>query len=194
MAILALPRGSRRGALPRPGVFFLAAALGVAAIGRAQPSASIGRADSLEVALRGAREACRRAPASVAALDRLAALELRSYRATHAAETLAAARTAADRALAMAPADFDARRFRAAADLVEHRFADVEREAARLHAERPVDADVLGMIADAQMESGRYREALATIQEMVNLRPGLPAYSRVSYAREIHGDLAGAVT
>ena len=181
----ALSRGSRRGALPRPGVLFLAAALGASAVGRA---------DSLEDALRGAREACRRAPASAAALDRLAALELRSYRATHAAETVAAARTAADRALAMAPADFDARRFRAAADLIDHRFADVEREGARLHAERPGDIDVLGMIADAQMESGRYPEALATIQEMVNRRPGLPAYSRVSYAREIHGDLAGAVT
>ena len=175
---------SRRGAAARPGALFLAAALAAATV----------RGDALEDALRSAREACRRAPASVAALDRLAALELRSYRATHAAETLEAARAAADRALALAPRDFDARRFRAAANLVEHRFSDVERDASALHAERPADADVLGMIADAQMESGRYPEALATIQEMVNRRPGLPAYSRVSYAREIHGDLAGALS
>jgi tetratricopeptide (TPR) repeat protein len=49
------------------------------------------------------------------------------------------------------------------------------------------------MVADAQMESGRYPEALATIQRMVDLRPGLPSYSRVAYAREIHGDLDGAL-
>jgi tetratricopeptide (TPR) repeat protein len=177
----------RRGAL-RPGTLLLLVA---ALCGTTRLCGAA--ADPLDEALRAAREACRRTPGSVAALDRLAALELRSYRTTHAAETLASARQCVDRALVLSPRDFDARRVAAAILLVEHRFDDVDREAALLHAERPSDIDALGLIADARMESGRYPEAVAAIQEMVDRRPGLPAYTRVSYAREVLGDLPGAL-
>jgi tetratricopeptide (TPR) repeat protein len=129
----------------------------------------------------------------VRALDRLAALELREFRVTHAAETLASAGASVQRALAIDPDDFDARRFRASIELTNHDFATVEKEATALSAERPWDVDVLGMVADARMESGKYAEAIATIQRMVDIRPGLPSYSRVAYAREIHGDLPGAL-
>lgn len=54
-------------------------------------------------------------------------------------------------------------------------------------------ARVYGLIGDAQVELGRYDLALATIQHMVDLRPDLASYSRVSYLRELHGDLAGAI-
>jgi tetratricopeptide (TPR) repeat protein len=54
-------------------------------------------------------------------------------------------------------------------------------------------ASVLGIIGDAQTELGRYDRALATVQRMVDLRPDLASYSRVSYQRELHGDLAGAI-
>ncbi|MFN8456226.1 MAG: tetratricopeptide repeat protein [Anaerolineae bacterium] len=50
-----------------------------------------------------------------------------------------------------------------------------------------------GVIADAQIELGRYPEAAQTLQTMVNLRPDLSSYSRISYARELHGDATGAV-
>ena len=49
------------------------------------------------------------------------------------------------------------------------------------------------MIADAQVELGRYRGAAQTLQRLVSLKPTLAAYSRVSYFRELHGDLDGAV-
>ena len=49
------------------------------------------------------------------------------------------------------------------------------------------------VIADAQIELGRYRDAARTIQRLVDLKPGLPAYARVSYYRELHGDVHGAV-
>jgi tetratricopeptide (TPR) repeat protein len=51
----------------------------------------------------------------------------------------------------------------------------------------------LTVIADAQVELGRYRDAARTIQRLVNLKPSLPAYARVSYYRELRGDLSGAV-
>jgi tetratricopeptide (TPR) repeat protein len=46
---------------------------------------------------------------------------------------------------------------------------------------------------DAQTELGRYDDAVDTFQRMVDLRPDQTAYARVSYARELHGDLPGAI-
>ena len=50
----------------------------------------------------------------------------------------------------------------------------------------------LGVIADAQVELGRYDDAARTLQRMVDAKPSLASYARVSYYRELHGDLAGA--
>ncbi len=50
-----------------------------------------------------------------------------------------------------------------------------------------------GVIADAQIELGQYSEAVDTLQTMVNLRPDMSSYSRISYIRELHGDTAGAL-
>lgn len=50
-----------------------------------------------------------------------------------------------------------------------------------------------GVIADAQIELGRYEEAVGTLQRMVDLRPDMSSYSRISYVRELHGDVEGAL-
>jgi tetratricopeptide (TPR) repeat protein len=50
-----------------------------------------------------------------------------------------------------------------------------------------------GVIADGQIELGRYAAAGRTLQRWVNLKPELSSYARVSYFRELHGDLAGAL-
>ena len=57
----------------------------------------------------------------------------------------------------------------------------------------PARAAAYGVIADAQIELGQYDEAVATVQRMVDLRPDLASYVRVSYVRELHGDTAGAI-
>ena len=159
----------------------------------ASPPAAVPARAALEARLASAKKECREHPASVAALDRLAAVQLREYRYTHAAETIGSAQAAIDRAFALEPRDFDARRLRAAIRLTNHEFHEVERDCLELLMERPRNIDVLGMLADSRMEMGRYSEAVDTIQRMVDTRPGLPAYSRVSYAREIHGELSGAL-
>jgi tetratricopeptide (TPR) repeat protein len=51
----------------------------------------------------------------------------------------------------------------------------------------------LGVIADAQIELGRYADAERTLQRLVDIKPGVAAYSRISYFRELHGDLPGAI-
>src|SRR4051794_22653375 len=52
----------------------------------------------------------------------------------------------------------------------------------------------LGVIVDAQVELGRYDDAARTLQRMVDLKPNLASYARVSYFRELHGDLDGALS
>jgi tetratricopeptide (TPR) repeat protein len=50
-----------------------------------------------------------------------------------------------------------------------------------------------GVIADAEIELGRYGAAARTLQHYVDVKPELSSYARVSYFRELHGDLAGAL-
>ncbi|HEY0734720.1 MAG TPA: tetratricopeptide repeat protein [Herpetosiphonaceae bacterium] len=52
---------------------------------------------------------------------------------------------------------------------------------------------IYGVIGDAQIELGQYDAAVQTIQQMVDLRPDLSSYSRVSYLRELYGDRQGAI-
>jgi tetratricopeptide (TPR) repeat protein len=47
-------------------------------------------------------------------------------------------------------------------------------------------------MGDALVELGRYPEAFRAFQRMVDLKPSLASYARVSYARELQGDLPGA--
>ena len=54
-------------------------------------------------------------------------------------------------------------------------------------AERPY-----GVVGDALIELGRYRQAFATFDRMTAVRPSLASYARVAYARELIGDRSGA--
>ena len=58
----------------------------------------------------------------------------------------------------------------------------------------PFSANPYGIEGDAQLELGRYPQAFAAFQKMVDLKPNLSSYARVSYARELSGDLPGAIT
>lgn len=77
--------------------------------------------------------------------------------------------------------------------LGRHRFADALGWGERAQAENPHHAAAYGVIGDAQLELGRYPEAIATFQAMVDLRPDLSSFARVAYARELMGDPTGAI-
>lgn len=55
------------------------------------------------------------------------------------------------------------------------------------------NADARGVIADSLVELGRYRAGGRALQTMVDLRPDLASFARVSYWRELHGDTRGAI-
>jgi tetratricopeptide (TPR) repeat protein len=77
--------------------------------------------------------------------------------------------------------------------LSRHQFRDALQWGEEARALNPYSVDAYAVIGDAHTELGEYDEAIAAFQKMIDLKPGLPAYSRVSYARELHGDADGAL-
>ncbi len=57
----------------------------------------------------------------------------------------------------------------------------------------PQNAQVNGVLVDAFVELGEYDKAVAASDRMIAIKPDLRSYSRVSYLREIHGDIEGAI-
>jgi tetratricopeptide (TPR) repeat protein len=76
--------------------------------------------------------------------------------------------------------------------LSRHEFSKGLEYGQKAYAITPTSYD-LGVIGDAQTQLGLYDEATETIQKMVNLRPDISSYSRVSYIRELYGDYDGAI-
>jgi tetratricopeptide (TPR) repeat protein len=96
-------------------------------------------------------------------------------------------------ALAQAPEDTDTLIGFGTLALARHQFQDAVdwgQRAIATNAYKPAGFAVLG---DAYTELGRYDEAVTTFQKMVDLRPDQTSYARVSYARELHGDMRGAI-
>ena len=77
--------------------------------------------------------------------------------------------------------------------LAQHRFADARSLGERAVAVAPSNEGALGVLVDADNELGRYDDALDVTQRMADVRPNLASLSRVSYARELRGDLPGAI-
>lgn len=73
-----------------------------------------------------------------------------------------------------------------------HRFEDARALAERVVAAHPEDPMAYGTLSDAFLELGRYDEATAAAQRMVDLKPNLPSYSRASYLQWLRGDVVGA--
>ena len=97
------------------------------------------------------------------------------------------------RALELKPQDLLALVQMGALDLSRHQFREalaLGQQAQALNSTIPI---IYGVIGDAQTELGMYAAALQTVQTMVDMRPDLSSYSRASYVRELHGDVAGAI-
>ena len=91
------------------------------------------------------------------------------------------------------PGHYDALRLLGATYLSQHRFRDALEMGRRARDLRPDDAWNYGVIGDASLELGEYGDAFEAFDKMVALRPG-PAWSaRVAYARELQGNLTGAL-
>jgi tetratricopeptide (TPR) repeat protein len=97
------------------------------------------------------------------------------------------------RALRLTPNDLVATSGLASLALSRHRFREALGLARQAHALSPTTAQTYGLLGDAELELGRYRQAFADFDRLARLKPSLAAYSRVSYARELLGHPAAAI-
>ena len=97
-----------------------------------------------------------------------------------------------DAALAIEPEDPAALSGLATIALARHDFSGGLELARRARAAAPGQVAPYSALVDGLIETGRYRAAERALERMVALKPNLAAYSRVSYFRELHGDLGGA--
>jgi tetratricopeptide (TPR) repeat protein len=103
------------------------------------------------------------------------------------------AQQAFETALKLAPDDPQAVAGMAQLELSRHQFRRGLALAQRARRLNPSTVHIDGLITDAQVELGRYAAAAHTLQRYVGRRPELGSYARISYLRELHGDLGGAV-
>jgi tetratricopeptide (TPR) repeat protein len=102
------------------------------------------------------------------------------------------AETAFAAALERDPGSLDARVGIGTLALARHDFRAALRHGQAARSLAPASFAPFAVLVDAQVELGRYGAAERTLQQMVDFKPGLASYARVSYFRELHGDLDGA--
>jgi tetratricopeptide (TPR) repeat protein len=82
---------------------------------------------------------------------------------------------------------------KASVELSLHDFSKALETGQKALAINPHNAAIYGVLVDAHVELGQYEQAVKMADKMVSIRPDLRSYSRVSYLREIHGDVDGAI-
>jgi tetratricopeptide (TPR) repeat protein len=98
------------------------------------------------------------------------------------------------RALALSPRDLLATSGLGSLALSRHRFGEALVLGRRAHAISPTTARNYGVIGDALVELGRYPAAFKTFDTMASIQPGLSSYARISHARQLLGDVPGAIS
>lgn len=73
-----------------------------------------------------------------------------------------------------------------------HDFAEARDLAQKAIDINAFNSSAYGVLTDALVELGDYPASYASVQKMLDLRPGVPSYARVSYSFELQGDLVGA--
>ena len=158
---------------------------------------------ALDTAATSREELARRADRARADLERnpgdlssavvLSDVLLRQARATGHGGRAVEAERVLSAALVRDPEHYDTRKLLAATYLSLHKFRDALREGTRCLASQPKDAYVYGIVGDAHLELGDYDQAFAAFDRMNELKPTAASYARASYARELQGDLPGAL-
>ncbi len=89
--------------------------------------------------------------------------------------------------------DYEALCAKATILLSQHHFADALEIGNKVIKENEYSAYGYGIVTDANVELGKYDDAIKSADKMVSVRPDIRSYSRVSYLREIFGDTDGAI-
>jgi tetratricopeptide (TPR) repeat protein len=136
--------------------------------------------------------AVRAAPRNVDLLTQLAAADQQRVRETGDAGYYLRADGLLRRARRIAPHDPDVLVEQAALAASRHDFRGALALAQQARFEAPARLAPYPVLVDALVELGRYGAADRALQHFVDEKPSLGSYARVSYVRELHGDLPGA--
>lgn len=132
-------------------------------------------------------------PGSPLGYNRLAVAYIRRARQTGDFSLNTNAQTAVNQALEIEPQNAEAQKLKASLLITFHRFDEALKLGKQLQSAHPEDAFVYGILSDANVELGNYKEAIETTQKMVDLKPNTPAYARVAHLRSLIGDSEGAI-
>jgi tetratricopeptide (TPR) repeat protein len=160
----------------------------------AAPVASVGGTDSsTDRFIAGFQRRLKDDPEDFSSYVNLANAYLQKVRETGDPSLYAKAEDLLDRAEKIEPHNPELFATRGILALARHDFARALEFGERALALNPESARYYGIVGDAQIELGRYEEAIASYQKMIDLRPDFSSYSRVAYARELYGDPEGAI-
>jgi tetratricopeptide (TPR) repeat protein len=146
-----------------------------------------------EQAIAKARKSITDTPAQYQGYNLLAAAFIRRALETSDPSFYSQADAAVKKSLELAPDNFDTEKIRVSILLGEHDFPAALDAAQTLNKRVPDDVMVYGLLTDANVGLGNYKDAEVAAQWMLNLRPGnLPALTRTAQLRELFGDNEGA--
>ena len=161
----------------------------------AQNTATVATAD-LSPAQRGVVEAQRlinEKPAQVNGYNLLASALIRRARETSDPSYYGQAEEAVQKSLKLSPDNFDTKQIEVSVLLGKHEFPAALEAAKALNKQVPDAVMVYGMLTDANVALGNYKDAETSAQWMLNLRPGnLPALVHAAQLRELFGDGEGS--
>jgi len=132
-------------------------------------------------------------PYDVTALDKLGLAYQQSARETGDPTYYTKSGEALHRALKLAPHDLIATSGLGSLALSRHRFRDALALGRRARAISPTTARNFGVVGDALVELGRYREGFRAFDVMASTKPDVSSYSRIGHARYLIGDVPGAI-
>jgi tetratricopeptide (TPR) repeat protein len=150
--------------------------------------------DSLAALISALQQRLRSQPADWRSYARLGMAYVQHARVTADPSFYPKSEEALERSLALhGRENFEAFLGMASLAAARHDFAAALDWAERATRANPHSADAHAVLGDAQVELGRYHDAFATYQIMVDLRPDLSTYARTSYAWELQGSYSNAV-
>jgi tetratricopeptide (TPR) repeat protein len=149
--------------------------------------------ESLDAGIAAMRARIERDPGDGEAAVVLADALMRSARVASAPRLALEAERVLRTALSHQPRDYAAHRMLGAVLLAQHRFEEALAAARAAQRQQPDDAWNHAVAGDALLELGRYDEAFEAFDEVNRRRPDPAAYARAAYARELRGDIDGAV-
>src|SRR5262245_7678321 len=153
------------------------------------PDAAVAAApDRLRQSIEQAQQRLRRLPGDWQTWAQLSLAYLEESRITADPTWYAKAQDAAQQSLSVRPQDnLVALVAQGALANARHDFATAQRLASTVVTADPYNSDAYAVLTDAETQLGHPQAATDAVQHLLDLRPGLPAYTRASYDLEQRG-------